>query len=45
MASEGRGKSELRVDPEDERLLGPWINRRIELELSLTDINVQNPEP
>jgi type II secretory pathway predicted ATPase ExeA/outer membrane protein OmpA-like peptidoglycan-associated protein len=45
MASEGRGKSELRVDPEDERLLGPWINRRIELELSLTDIAAPNAEP
>jgi type II secretory pathway predicted ATPase ExeA/outer membrane protein OmpA-like peptidoglycan-associated protein len=45
IASEGRGKSELRVDPEDERLLGPWINRRIELELSLADSAIQNPEP
>jgi outer membrane protein OmpA-like peptidoglycan-associated protein len=31
---EGRGKSELRVDPEQERRVGTWVNRRIELELT-----------
>jgi type II secretory pathway predicted ATPase ExeA/outer membrane protein OmpA-like peptidoglycan-associated protein len=31
---EGRGKSELRADTEQERRLGTWINRRIELELT-----------
>jgi outer membrane protein OmpA-like peptidoglycan-associated protein len=31
---EGRGKSELRADAEQERRLGTWINRRIELELT-----------
>jgi general secretion pathway protein A len=43
LASEGRGKSELRVDGADEQLLGPWINRRIELELSAADPPAQDP--
>lgn len=31
---EGRGQREPRVDAESERLLGPWINRRIEIHLT-----------
>lgn len=34
VAYEGKGSSELRVDAEEERLLGPWVNRRIELQLT-----------
>jgi general secretion pathway protein A len=36
LESEGRGKDELRVDRADENLLGPWINRRIEIQLLST---------
>jgi outer membrane protein OmpA-like peptidoglycan-associated protein len=31
---EGRGQTELKLDVEQERIRGPWINRRIELEIS-----------
>lgn len=31
---EGKGQREPRVDAESEQLLGPWINRRIEIQLS-----------
>ncbi len=31
---EGKGQREPRVDAESERLLGPWINRRIEIQLT-----------
>ncbi len=34
LAHEGRGKSELRVGSNEERLIGPWVNRRIEILLS-----------
>jgi outer membrane protein OmpA-like peptidoglycan-associated protein len=34
LASEGRGQSELKVSPEQEETLGPWVNRRIELSVS-----------
>ncbi|EGV15970.1 AAA family ATPase [Thiocapsa marina] len=34
LAHEGRGKSELRVSSNEERLIGPWVNRRIEILLS-----------
>ncbi len=30
---EGRGEAELKVGPEQERLLGAWVNRRIEIDL------------
>jgi len=33
LSYEGRGENELKVDAEEERLRGPWINRRIELEI------------
>ncbi|SDX00393.1 Type II secretory pathway, component ExeA (predicted ATPase) [Thiocapsa roseopersicina] len=38
VSSEGRGKSEPKIDPEQERIIGPGVNRRIELE-------VRNPDP
>ncbi|NEV60738.1 AAA family ATPase [Thiorhodococcus minor] len=31
---EGRGEEEPKVDPAEERIQGPWINRRIEIELT-----------
>jgi outer membrane protein OmpA-like peptidoglycan-associated protein len=34
IAHEGRGKSQLRVSSNEERLVGPWVNRRIEILLS-----------
>lgn len=37
VAYEGKGSSELRVDAAEERLLGPWVNRRIELQLFSTE--------
>lgn len=30
---EGKGEEELKIDAEREKVLGPWINRRIEIEL------------
>ncbi|CRI62955.1 putative OmpA/MotB domain protein [Thiocapsa sp. KS1] len=33
VSSEGRGKSEPKVDPEQELTLGPQVNRRIEIEV------------
>lgn len=33
VSSEGRGKSEPKVDPEQEQTFGPLVNRRIEIEL------------
>ncbi|MBK1644865.1 hypothetical protein CKO25_09430 [Thiocapsa imhoffii] len=33
LSSEGRGQLELRADREEERRLGPWVNRRIEIEV------------
>ncbi|UHD17094.1 AAA family ATPase [Thiocapsa bogorovii] len=40
VSSEGRGKSEPKVDPEQERILGPGVNRRIELELRAPQPNM-----
>lgn len=34
---EGKGMSEPKFTPEEERRLGPWINRRIEIDLIETD--------
>ena len=33
LSHEGRGESDLKVDPEEELIRGPWVNRRIELEI------------
>ncbi len=33
VSSEGRGASEPKIDPAQERILGPWVNRRIELDV------------
>ena len=41
VAYEGKGSSELRVDAAEERLLGPWVNRRIELRLIWTGAVVE----
>ncbi|WP_346014575.1 OmpA family protein [Thiocystis violacea] len=30
---EGKGEDELKADPEQEKTLGPWVNRRVEIEI------------
>ncbi len=37
VAYEGKGKTELKVSPEQEKVLGPWINRRVEIDLIEND--------
>lgn len=37
LAYEGKGEEELKVDAEREKTVGPWINRRIEIELIARD--------
>lgn len=32
--NEGRGHAEPKLDPDQEQIQGPWVNRRIELEIS-----------